>query len=248
MKILVNNNYENFCVYNFGGASYFSTQENIRFQKHLLESKIKKDDFIFFIDGVNENGLRKTRATDYLIEAFKPKNEKIWNIYKSTLPTFIKSLPVIQLSNRLLKKFINIDLDKNVGVAGSIRLIPDDLLQVYEQNINIRKGICNVEEINCYSFLQPFATIHGIYFSTRDGVKLKIGDKLGGAPEIGNLGDLSNLKQKYKVLKNARGKVDISSALDSMTELSYVDGAHYSPDANELIAERIFKEIKVNLN
>ena len=33
-----------------------------------------------------------------------------------------------------------------------------------------------------------------------------------------------------------------------MTELSYVDGAHYSPDANELIAERIFKEIKVNLN
>ena len=105
-----------------------------------------------------------------------------------------------------------------------------------------------MEEINCYSFLQPFATIHGIYFSTRDGVKLKIGDKLGGAPEIGNLGDLSNLKQKYKVLKNARGKVDISSALDSMTELSYVDGAHYSPDANELIAERIFKEIKVNLN
>ena len=49
-------------------------------------------------------------------------------------------------------------------------------------------------------------------------------------------------------MKNAKGIVDISSALDSMDELSYVDGAHYSPDANELIADRILKEIKVDLN
>ncbi len=248
LKVLIDNNYKNFCVYNFGGGSYFSTQENIRFQKHLLEGKIKKNDFIFFIDGMNESGLRKTRATDYLSEAFKPANEKFWNIYKFTLPIFIKSLPIVQLSNRLLKKFFNLDLDQNVGIAGSIRLIPNDLLVTYERNIKIRKGICKVEEINCYTFLQPFPGIHGVYFSTRDGVKLKEGDKLGGAPEIGRLGQLVELKQKYEVLKEAKGKVDISTALDTMSELSYVDGAHYSPDANELIAERIFKEIKVNLN
>ena len=248
LESLKRNNYRNFCVFNFGGGSYFSTQENIRFQKHLIEGKINENDFIFFIDGMNESGLRKTRATDYLIEAFKPANEKFWNIYKITFPTFIKSLPIVQVSSRLLKRFFNLDLDANVGIAGSIRLIPEDLLQVYERNINIRKGICNSNKINCYSFLQPFATIHGVYFSTRDGVILKDGDKLGTAPEIGKLGQLVSLKQKYKVLKNAKGIVDISSALDSMDELSYVDAAHYSPDANKLIANRILKEIKVDLN
>ena len=86
-----------------------------------------------------------------------------------------------------------------------------------------------VEEINCFTFLQPFAGTHGVYFTTRDGVKLKEGDKLGGAPEIGRLGQLVQLKQKYEVLKKAKGKIDISTALDSMRELSYVDGAHYSP-------------------
>ena len=38
-KELINNGYNDYCVYNFGGGSYFSTQENIRFQKHLLNQK-----------------------------------------------------------------------------------------------------------------------------------------------------------------------------------------------------------------
>ena len=166
---------------------------------------------MFFLDGMNESGFRKTRTTDFLTEAFKPANEKFWNIYKLTFPTFVKSLPVVQLSNRLLKKIFNFDLDENVGKAGSIRLLPDDLLDVYEHNINIRAGICNFEKINCYSFLQPFASVHGVYFDTRDGLKLKIGDKLGGAPEIGKLDELSNLKQKFNFpISIINGKDDIN--------------------------------------
>ena len=169
-------------------------------------------------------------------------------MYKLALPTFIKSLPVIQLSNRLLKK-LSIDLDKNVSQAGSIKLTPDDLLSVYEKNINIRSSICKGENLNCYSFLQPFATVHGIYFTTRDGVRLKKGDSIAGAPEIGKIGDLNEeLSAKYKVLKNAKGAIDISSALDSLTELAWCDAAHYCPNANEMIAKKIFLEIKNNLN
>ena len=248
LEVLKKKNYHDFCVYNFGGGSYFSTQENIRFQKHLITQKIKENDFVFFIDGHNESGFRKTRTTDYLTEAFKPANEKFWNIYKFTFPTFIKSIPIVQLSNRLLKKFFNFDLDENVGRAGSIRLVPDDLLSVYEKNINIRKGICNAEKINCFSFLQPFATINGNYFTTRNGVKIEKGGKLGNAPEIGRLGQLESLKQKYQILKTAKGMIDITSSLDTMSDLSYVDGAHYSPDAHMLIAERIFSEIQAKLN
>ncbi len=248
LEILKKNKYYDFCVYNFGGGSYFSTQENIRFQKHLVTQKIKENDFVFFIDGHNESGFRKTRTTDYLTEAFKPANEKFWNMYKLTFPTFIKSLPIVQLSNRLSKKFFNFDFDKNVGRAGSIRLVPEDLLSVFEKNVNIRRGICDVEKINCFSFLQPFATINGIYFTTRDGVKIETGGKLGNAPEIGRLGQLEVLKQKYHILKTAKGIIDITSSLDSMKNLSYVDGSHYSPDAHFLIAERIFSEIQAKLN
>ena len=247
LKELIDNGFKDYCVYNFGGGSYFSTQENIRFQIHLLKEKIKKNDFIIFLDGVNESGFRKTRATDHLTEMFKPANENFWDIYKLTLPIFIKSLPVVQFSNRLLKK-LNIDLDKNVSQAGSIRLVPNDLLSVYEKNINIRSAICKVENLNCFSFLQPFATVHGTYFSTRDGVELRNGDSLGGAPELGKIGDLKGLPLKYEVLRKAKGTIDISSALDSLTELSFCDGAHYCPNGNEMIAKRMYLEIKDNLN
>ena len=52
------------CIKNFGRGSYFSTQENILFQKHILEEKIKYGDIIIFLDGINENGNRKNEDSD----------------------------------------------------------------------------------------------------------------------------------------------------------------------------------------
>ena len=247
-KELINNGYTNYCVYNFGGGYHFSTLENIRFQKHLLNKKIFENDFAIFIDGHNESGFRKTRATDALTEMFKALNTKHWEMYKITLPTFIKSLPVVQFSNRVLQK-LNIDFDKNVSQAGNIKIIPDDLLSVYETNVKIRSSICEIENLNCYSFLQPFATVHGIYFTTRDGVRLKKGDAVAGGREIGVLGALDDkLLRKYEILKNAKGAIDISTSLDTLTDLSWCDWTHYCPNANEMIAKRIYLEIKNNLN
>ena len=91
-KELIKNGYKNYCVYNFGGGSYFSTQENIRFQKHLLNEKIFENDFAIFIDGHNEGGFRKTRATDVLTEMFKASNTKYWEMYKFTINVFQKLL------------------------------------------------------------------------------------------------------------------------------------------------------------
>ena len=248
LKTLEKNNFNNYCVYNFGGGSYFSTQENIRFIKHILTERYNKGDFALFIDGHNESGFRKTRTTDYLKESFKPANENFWNMYKYTFVIFIKSLPIIQFSNRLLKKF-NIDLDKNVSQAGSIKLIPDDLLLVYEKNIKIRSSICETEKINCFSFLQPFATVHGNYFVTKDGIKIKNGGKLGEAPEICRLNELDKeLSEKYNILKNAEGTINISSSLDNIDGLTWCDGSHYCPNGNEAIAKRIFIEIKSKLD
>ena len=57
----------------------------------MLTKKIKQNDFVFFIDGHNESGFRKTRATDFLTEAFKQANQKFWEMYKLSFVTFIKS-------------------------------------------------------------------------------------------------------------------------------------------------------------
>ena len=42
--------------------------------------------------------------------------------------------------------------------------------------------------------------------------------------------------------------IDISNVLDNTNELSYVDGVHYSPFANKIIANKIYLTIKDKFN
>ena len=59
----------------------------------------------------------------------------------------------------LLKKNFNLTVLDNF-LFGQATLLE----QSYQKNINIRKSICKIENLNCYSFLQPFATVHGRLF------------------------------------------------------------------------------------
>ena len=45
---------------------------------------------------------------------------------------------------------------------------------------------------------------------------------------------------KYNLLKSTQNIIDISNSIDGSNELSYVDGVHYSPHANKIIAEYIY--------
>ena len=49
-----------------------------------------------------------------------------------------------------------------------------------------------------------------------------------------------------KALKETEfiGTIDISNSFDKSKEVSYVDGVHYSPSANEILAGRIYSVIK----
>ena len=87
------------CVKNFGRGSYFSTQENILFQKHILNKKISKNDIILFIDGINENGNRNSRNTGFLFQSMKTVNQNYWDMYKFTFPVFFESLAINQFIN-----------------------------------------------------------------------------------------------------------------------------------------------------
>jgi len=236
-KLLIENNYK-ICVKNFGRGSYFSSQENILFQKHILNKKINTNDIIIFIDGVNEGGNRNSRNTGFLFEVMKAVNADYWDMHKYTFPMFFDSLAINQFINRLKVK-LNLR-KRNELDQQNIFDIPSNTKDVLQKNVLIRKGICNELNLNCYSFLQPFATLHGNYFK----------QPIKGALEVRILNIKENIKlrKKYNMVKNITDIIDITNSLDGSKKLSYIDGIHYSPSGNETIANKIYNIIEDKLN
>ena len=226
------------CVKNFGRGSYFSSQENILFQKHILNKKIKPEDIIIFLDGINENGNRSSRNTGFLFEVNRALNQDYWNMYKFTFPIFFDSLAINQFIKRVQKKY---NLQKKTDLEQTnIFKLTDNLKHVYEKNILIRDGICKNLNLHCYSFLQPFATIHGKYFEK---------PTLGAIENrVLNVSENKELKEKYKVLSETKNIINIANSLEDTIFLSYVDGVHYSPLANEKISNKIYSIILDKLN
>ncbi len=226
------------CVKNFGRGSYFSSQENILFQKHILNKKIQSEDIIIFLDGVNENGNRNSRNTRFLYEMNKVTQQNYWDMYKLTFPIFFDSLAINQFIKRLQKKY-NLykksDLDQN-----NVFDLNENIKHVYQQNVIIREGICADLNLNCYSLFQPFATIHGKYFEkpTQGAIETR----------VLNIEENKKLVKKFELLNKTKNIINISDSLDDATFLSYVDGVHYSPLANEKISERIYFIISDKLN
>ena len=238
-KILIENSYK-ICVKNFGRGNYYSTQENILFQKHILNKKINTNDIIIFIDGINENGNRYSRNTSFLFESMKAMNQDHWDMYKYTFPTFFDSLAINQFIQRLKKKF---HLTKKKYNQQNIFDIKGDTKDVFQKNVLFRKGICNELNLNCFSFLQPFATVHGNYF--KQPIKGAIEVRILSIKESNKK---KKLKKKYNILKNVTNVIDITNSLDESKNLSYVDAVHYSPSANKTIANKIYNIIEGKLN
>lgn len=239
-KEILNKNYPDkiFCVYNFGSASHFSTQETVFFQTHILKKKIKRDDFIFFLDGFAEDGNRETRVDRLLNKMFQVTNYKYWNKYKFTFPQFFESLPLVQLYKRIMQKIRleNSNLDAKGEISENEKLSKqDEIFHVFQNNVNFRKAICNELNLNCFTFLIPYPLLSGVYEKNifkRDNLEL----------------DKQQNLELYQLLKNTEGIIDINNALDNETELSYIDHGHFSPKASLAIAKKIYLNIEKNLN
>tara|TARA_B100000953_G_C18026680_1_gene421962 strand:- start:187 stop:1263 length:1077 start_codon:yes stop_codon:yes gene_type:complete len=217
---------KDYCVYNFGSAYYYSTQETIFFITNLLKNKINKDDFIFFIDGLSELGNQETKVDDSMKNLFNYSNLKPWEKISFTTPLFFESLPAVQLYKRFFRKISSKE--------NNIPFNENEILSVFQKNVVIRKSICENFEINCYTFFQPFPYISGIF----DEKKLLRGSQ----------NREEEFRKKYLLLKNTNYVVDISDALNEMGELSYVDAGHYSPKASFEIAKLIYLKIFNDLN
>ena len=153
-----NNN--KYCVYNFGRSTYFSTQENILFQKHILENKIKKNDILIFLNGINEKGNIEIINTEFISHNYNQLHKKYWNLYKSGFEIFLGTLPSTQFYEILRKKFKKINkISKNDTKKKEKQ--SEEILKVFNKNIDIRISVCEKFELKCFSFLQPFIDDYG---------------------------------------------------------------------------------------
>jgi hypothetical protein len=211
---------KNYCIYNHGRAYYYSKQENALLINHLEEEK--KIDVAIFIDGVNErcDSYAYDNSLSFFFNFIKEKNYKAFLIANVI---YIDSLPIVRLSNSIIKKSNWVDRNaQNILLNLCNKKIK--LADLFETRIKNREGICKINKINCYTFLQPFPGVSGIQSEKNLAIEYQ-----------------KTMLIKYNELKNVNGVIDIKSFLNSSKNLSYTDGVHYSPQSNKFIAEGIYK-------
>lgn len=231
-KILLDNK-KYICVKNYGRRSYFAFQETILFQKHILQKKVKPDDIIIFLDGINEYGNSVPKNTALLYQLYNISNQKFWNMQNEGFLIFLDSLTISQFLKRIKKKVD--EKETNEKKEAFTEEYFNEITNTLENNVVFRKSICENYKLNCYNFLQPFATIHGKYFNKPlKGVNGNF---------VGDTVSIEFLKKRWIALKQVKNIIDISDALDNSKKLGYVDKVHYSPYANKRIAEKMLSII-----
>ena len=212
---------EDACVYNHGRAYFYSKQENNLFINHLENKKIISD--ALFLDGINER-CGGYEYMNHINNSFNLLVERPYKMWKISLNNFIKTLPVVQFANSLTSsdRWIQDNNNNILSIESCVSNI--ELNYLYQERVSVRDGICNKKNINCFSFLQPMAGTSGRQINKL--LKKEISE---------------TLQNKYNILKKANGIIDLKSILDNDSDLSYIDGVHYSPKTNKIIAEELFK-------
>jgi len=215
---ILSKNSMQYCVYNYGSPTHYSKQEN-NFFINLIENN-NIPDYAIFLDGINEacTGYVYEKNIEIMFEEINASHRS--HLVLKKIPGFIKSMPFIQLYDRLvLKKTVDfIDAEEMFNCPDKQRK------SNFESRLKLRQKICEINFVKCKSFLQPFGGMHGNVYP-------------------GSTTYLKSMQIRYNLFKEIDNSLikDISSALDEDTnKFSYVDNLHYSHNANFLIASKIF--------
>tara|TARA_B110000483_G_C18139935_1_gene521002 strand:- start:289 stop:1386 length:1098 start_codon:yes stop_codon:yes gene_type:complete len=232
-KNILDTNYSKpgYCVFNFGSASYFSTQETILFETQILNNKIKEGDFIFFIDGHAEGGNQSSKISSVLDSIFTDGlNSKMLGRLNFSFTFLWDSLPTTKIYNVLRDIF---KTKKNYKQPIS-KISENELRDVFQKNVLLREAICKNFKLNCFTFLQPIPNINVIYNNEKSKEQ--------------NFNQLD--LQKQDLLRDTLHIYDISDSLDNIKSSKFESG-HYTPESNKAIAETIFDLVNkrlLNLN
>ena len=209
------------CVYNHGRAYYYSKQENNLFINHIENGR--QIDHAIFLDGVNER-CGGYEYSSHLNSSFNALVERPFLMWKNSLKNFIFTLPIAQFTNSLFGKNRWIQDDDNNILKIENCSENFNLERLYQTRLNVRKGICEINNIKCYSFFQPMAPIHGVQI-----------------PKLLTKSKWDQLVEKFNKLSKVDDHIELGYILNNDKTLSYIDAVHYSPSSNKKIASEIFK-------
>ena len=215
-------------VINFGRGYFYSAQENQLLREYLKAGYRPK--MVIFLDGVNERCDIEVYQKE-MESLFEEASEYSWDFTDAVYPITV-------LSDELKTRF---GFKKT---HGSTDMAQDDLHElscrsygktiplsdVLQQNMSERNFICNDYSLNCNTYVQPFAGVHGIH---SDFKTYKASDR-------------KKLQKKFDALKSTwagSGSTFITDALDKLHKHAYVDDCHYSAEAGELIANEMAKKL-----
>ena len=179
------------------------------------------------MDGINERCGSYVYA-NYLNNSFDILVQRPYLMWKKSFVNFLHSLPISQFINSMFGKsrWINDHNNNILNISNCAKRPP--LNELFQARINQRHAVCENLNIQCFSFIQPFAGVHGVQIKKLlDETRKK------------------NLIRKYTLLKKSNDYVkDLSYVLNEDSTLSYIDGVHYSPLSNKKIAKEISFLIK----
>lgn len=207
---------------NYGHGGFYTTLE-VRHLIDLLASGQKPKKVIFF------HGLNEGKKLPY--------NE---NLLTHLYETY----------NYNLFKFFSIGISNNFVVQRLIRLKADpkkdtfskwsDWYEEYLRNLQIIQALSKAFGFDVYVFLQPVPGYNNDFFPHKFSQEL-------------NNQFVINQTNKYKFIKTKEAEInsivhycDISDILSNFKGTPFVDGTHYSPKVNLLIANKISNFINKN--
>jgi hypothetical protein len=210
-------------VVNFGRGYYYSAQENMLL-KHLLAAGLVPSKVVF-LDGINE------RCN---IDVYQPQMGELFDTAQVATNWSTSSIfrPVKYLAYKILLRLGGTFHHRAPYDADMMRLscmnfgVERKLPEILRANLVERQLLCRQYNIECLTFVQPFASIHGIHL-----------DEKALAPV-----SRDSLKSHYEELKGIFAETGAISIVDALAEKkthAFIDNVHYSASANKLIAKSI---------
>ena len=211
-------------VVNLGRGYYFSEQENLLLLKLLKFNR--RPSKVIFLDGLNERCAIDTYQNEMKALFADQQTQGLTSYF----------LGIVKPSLRLMVKVVEkigetkTSSQKNNEKINSINCYdesdrPVPLKSVLGNNLRHRKAICSEYDLDCTTFVQPVAGLHGEH--------VEVNDNKGFFVTLGNKFD--HLKTTFK----SNGAVFITSALDGHRNHAFVDSVHHSAAANLEIAKSI---------
>lgn len=211
-------------VLNLGVPSHASVAENRLLNHHLRNGARPRR--AIFLDGINESCIPDSFDDDLAVLVSRAQDGYRWEPSHSIVDAYALARRVLML--RLGFRSPPTDpLQLTCRDAG--REFP--LRALHARAMAERNALCALYAIECRTFVQPFAGVHGRHDD----------DEFRNGPDAAYLrGLFAHLAPSWR----ATGATFVTGALDRGLRHAFVDTAHYSAAASQLIAEDIARELR----